>query len=201
MRSSRRSRRARCQGARRPSSTVSPPGCGRGVAGMWRARRMWRTACPTNGRPLPVRSPAAFSSTAISVLVRSWARRLISSTVSGGVRVASLTLAGRWIVCCSAAPVRQRIPTETSRLAGWEVIVTSAIRARSSRLRSFSDVLSAAQSAGTSRASASSCSREGSGAGAVCSASSASASASSRSLCSQRVSTLRATRRFSGSQA
>ena len=43
--------------------------------------------------------------------------------------------------------------------------MTSAITARSSRLRSFSDVLSAAQSAGTSRASASSCSREGSGVG------------------------------------
>ena len=57
------------------------------------------------------------------------------------------------------------------------------LSARSSRLRSFSDVLSAAHSAGTSRASASSCSREGSSVGVACSASSASASASSRSLC------------------
>jgi membrane protein implicated in regulation of membrane protease activity len=63
-------------------------------------------------------------------------------------------------------PERQRIPTCSSRLSGCEVSVTSAISARSSRLRSFSEVLSAAHSLGTSRASRSICSREGSGAGA-----------------------------------
>jgi hypothetical protein len=117
------------------------------------------------------------------------------------VRVVSLMLGGRAIACSSAAPERQRIPTRTSRPWGWEVIVTSLIRARSSRLRSLSVVLFAAHSAGRSRASASSRAREGSRVGAVCSASSASASASSRSLVSHRVSRLRATRRFSGSQA
>ena len=74
----------------------------------------------------------------------------------------SLTVGGRWIVCCSAAPERQRMPTETSRPSGSQVIVTSAISARSSRLRSFSEVRLAAHSAGRSCASASICSREGS---------------------------------------
>ena len=65
-----------------------------------------------------MRSPAALSWSAISVLVCSGARRVISSTVSGGVRVVSLMLGGRWIVCCSAAPERQRIPTASVATVG-----------------------------------------------------------------------------------
>ena len=131
------------------SPTVRSRLCRGGVVGMLYARRMKRTACAVNCRPAPVWMPAACSCAAISALVCCCARRAISAIVSGGVRVVSLWVGGRVVVCCSAAPERQRIPIRSSLSVGWEVIVTSAMSARSSRLRSLWVVLLAAHSAGT----------------------------------------------------
>ena len=177
---------------------------GRSSPSRWNGPRgiLWRwridlTLAGLNWRPRGVRRSAAWSSAAVSASLWSAARRAISSSVACGMQSRS----GRLMVWRSLAPERQRIPTVSSSPCGWKVIVMSLTNARSSRLRSLWEVLSAAHSAGRSCASASICSRDGSGAGVVCSVSSASASRSSRSLVSQRVSRVRATRRFSGSQA
>ena len=92
-------------------------------------------------------------------------------------------------------------PTAPGR-SGWEVSVTSTIIVRSSRLRSRSGWLLGSPQFRAGRARAPRGVRAMARARAwFCSVSSAVASASSCSLCSHRVSRLRATSRFSGSQA
>ncbi len=145
-------------------------------------------------------SPAAFScpaSSAAGVTGPSW--RTIS-TAGDGLRLAVPGWTARATRSSSVAPVCQRIPIRTLAWSGSGSTVTSAIRVRSSRLRSLLLVAGACHSPGRSAASFSSSARPGSGGSASRAASSAcSASARAASLASQRASRLRATSRFSGS--
>jgi hypothetical protein len=108
----------------------------------------------------------------------------------------------RSAVSCSLAPDRQQTPMRTVSGPAPGRMVMSAIRVRSSRLRSRSVVVGADHSWPKVVTAASSSARGGSGAlAAVTVVSAASAAASSWSLASSRASRVRATSRFSGSQA
>src|SRR6516164_8532467 len=137
-------------------------------------------------------------------LVVAGSRPELSGELDGGGRVRRAVpgWTGLSMVSSSVAPVCQRIPIRALPRSGSGSTVTSAIRVRSSRLRSLALVVGAFHRPGRSAASFSRSSRLGSGGSvswAACSACSAWARAAS--LASQRASRERATSRFSGSTA
>ena len=129
--------------------------------------------------------------------------RRASSIAAGSVQRSWTALRRRVTWTCWLAPDFQRSPTEiwAGSLADG-VMVTSASRVRSSRLRSLSLVVGADHRAGRSAMVAASWSGLGrAGWAERWVASAASASARPVSLVSHRASRVRATSRFSGSQA
>ena len=155
------------------------------------------------GAPVPVRSPAALSCSAICALVWSAARRRGqldrlgrgAHDVSAGLAAAG-RCAARWRPSASGSRPAARGPVG---LGGDRDVGDH--RAQQPLAVRLGGALGGPQlRAGRGRAPRSARARARAP-GLFCSASSASASASSRSFCSQRVSRLRATSRFSGSQA
>ena len=136
-------------GPRTPASRLGPltrpPGSGTGILWAWRIH--W-TASMSNGRPWPVRCPAALSRVTSSSLLVAGPSRLTSSMAAGGVRLAVPEWAGLSMVSSSVAPVCQRIPIRALLRSGSGSTVTSAIRVRSRRLRSLALVVGAFHRAG-----------------------------------------------------
>src|ERR1039458_10243227 len=144
------------------ATEISPAAQGPGTGILWTWRIHW-TASMSKGRPGPVASPAALSRRTSSSLLVAGPSCRTSSTAAAGVRLAVPGWTGRSAVSSLAAPVCQRMPMRTlsGRCSGSRV--TSAIRVRSSRLRSLALVAGAFQRAGRFAASFSSSARLGSG--------------------------------------
>jgi len=158
---------------------------------------------PVEGLPGAGAVPGVVQRPGEGVVARPGPIRRASWIAAGSVERSWKAFLRRVTWTCWLAPDFQRSPTEIWLGSAAEgVMVTSASRVRSSRLRSLSLVVRAAHRAGRSAMVTVSWSGPGSsGRACACTASAASASARSVSLASHRASRLRATSRFSGSQA